>query len=89
MAINDKFPTMSDVDLKSLRANAERLEQSGTAGQKAEATRLLPLISAEIDARVAAKPVLHKAIGARRKAAAPKAVAAKPAASKSKLAKAH
>ena len=49
----DMIPTMSDPDLKALRANAERLSSSGSPVQAATATDLLPLIDAETARRAA------------------------------------
>jgi hypothetical protein len=51
MAIDDRIPEMTDKELDNLRANAERLAQSGTAAQKAEAARLLPIIETASQAR--------------------------------------
>ena len=50
----DMIPTMTDADLKSLRANAERLSGSGSPTQAATAADLLPLIDAETARRAAA-----------------------------------
>jgi hypothetical protein len=47
----EQVPAMSDVQLKVLRENVVRLQVSGSAKQKTEAERLLPLITAEIAAR--------------------------------------
>jgi hypothetical protein len=51
----DVIPTLTDADLKSLRANAERLSGSASATQAATAADLLPRIDAET-ARRAAEP---------------------------------
>jgi len=51
MAIEEKFSSMSAQDLTNLLANATRLASEGKAQQKAEAERLLPLITAELDTR--------------------------------------
>ena len=56
MTMADLIPTMHDADLTSLRANAERLEATGTDKQKRDAAELLPLISAEIAERKAKAP---------------------------------
>ncbi|MDY6923055.1 MAG: hypothetical protein SWI22_03720 [Pseudomonadota bacterium] len=50
----EKLPTMSDADLKALRANAARLSDSGSAVQMNTAAELLPLIDAEFERRAAA-----------------------------------
>ena len=51
MNIEEKLPTMTDAELTSLRGNAKRLGQAGTAKQQEAAERLLPLIAAEIAGR--------------------------------------
>ena len=43
----DMIPTMSDPDLKALRANAARLSDSGSPTQMTAAAEILPLIDAE------------------------------------------
>jgi len=50
-----KLPEMSDHALANLRDNAKRLQQSGTAAQRSDATALLPAVEAEIGARRVAK----------------------------------
>lgn len=55
----DMIPAMTDADLKSLRANAERLLGSGSVVQATAATDILPLIDAEA-ARRAALPAAPK-----------------------------
>ena len=50
----EKLPTMSDTDLKALRANAARLSESGSAVQMNTAAEILPLIDAETARRAAA-----------------------------------
>ncbi len=65
MAISDLIPTMDDQALANLRANAQRLEGSGTARQQTDAAALIPLIEAEVADRIArkpAKPVKPKAV---------------------------
>jgi hypothetical protein len=49
----DMIPAMSDPDLKALRANAERLSNSGSPVQAATAADILPLIDAETARRAA------------------------------------
>lgn len=49
----DMIPAMSDADLKSLRANAERLSTSGSDAQVNAAAEILPLIEAETARRAA------------------------------------
>ena len=51
----EKLPTMSDADLKALRANAARLSESGSAVQMNTAAEILPLIDAETARRAADK----------------------------------
>lgn len=53
----DMVPTMTDADLKALRANAERLSGSASTVQAAAAADILPIIDAET-ARRAALPVV-------------------------------
>ncbi|MBU1383729.1 MAG: hypothetical protein KKC29_11565 [Alphaproteobacteria bacterium] len=50
----EKLPTMSDADLKALRANAARLTDTGSAVQMNSAAEILPLIDAEFERRAAA-----------------------------------
>ena len=70
MSMAARLPTMPDADLASLRANALRLFETGSAKQKTQAEELIPLVEAEVQARIAAKP--------------PKKSAAKPRVSKAK-----
>jgi hypothetical protein len=51
MLIDARIPDLSDKELENLHGNAIRLAQSGTAAQKAEAERLLPIIGAEVEQR--------------------------------------
>lgn len=69
--IDDRIPQMSEAELSNLRDNATRLIASGTAPQKAEAERILPLVEAAIEASRAAKlATQQKALADRREAAA-------------------
>jgi len=43
--LDERIPEMSETELNNLSANAQRLLVSGSAPQKAEAERLLPLIA--------------------------------------------
>lgn len=43
--LDEQIPLMSETELNNLSANATRLLASGTAPQKAEAERLMPLIA--------------------------------------------
>lgn len=43
--LDERIPEMSETELNNLSANAQRLLVSGSAPQKAEAERLLPLIN--------------------------------------------
>lgn len=56
MSMAARLPTMADADLASLRANALRLFETGSAKQKTQAEELIPLVEAEVQARIAAKP---------------------------------
>ena len=56
----EMLPTMTDSDLTSLRANAQRLSASNSAVQAATAAEVLPLIDAELAHRAANKPVAVK-----------------------------
>ena len=44
----EKLPTMSDPDLKALRANATRMSTNGSPVQAANAADIIPLIDAEV-----------------------------------------
>lgn len=44
----DKLPTMTDPDLKALRANATRMTDHGSPVQAASAAEIIPLIDAEV-----------------------------------------
>lgn len=46
-----KLPEMSDDALSNLRANARRLQTTGSAGQRSDAATLLTAVEAEIGAR--------------------------------------
>ncbi|MGV9006006.1 MAG: hypothetical protein ACOH1H_04615 [Brevundimonas sp.] len=65
--LSEMIPAMPDADLKTLRANAVRLQVRGTAGQIASANDILPLIEAEFAARIAAKPPAKKRAPAKKK----------------------
>lgn len=56
MTLAERIPGYDDAQLKSLRENALRLEQTGTPTQQAAAADLLPAIDAELETRLAAKP---------------------------------
>jgi hypothetical protein len=55
MDLAAKLPEMEDTALAVLRENAGRLEQTGTAAQKAAAAALMPALDAELEKRRAAK----------------------------------
>ncbi len=55
MDLAAKLPEMEDAALAVLRENAGRLEQTGTAAQKAAAAALMPALDAELEKRRAAK----------------------------------
>jgi hypothetical protein len=65
----DKVPTMTDAELKALRANAERLSGSGSTVQAAAAAEILPVIDAETARRAAlpAEPAVRKRAPAKKK----------------------
>lgn len=60
MMIEERFPLMSDGELKSLSANVSRLATNGTDRQRTEADRLRPLVNSELQTRsqaiLAARP---------------------------------
>ncbi|HEY0102291.1 MAG TPA: hypothetical protein VGB60_02380 [Brevundimonas sp.] len=56
----DMIPTMSDPDLKALRANAARLSDSGSTVQMNTAAEIIPLIDGELARRAAAPSTLVK-----------------------------
>ena len=56
MSMSDRIPGMSDPDLATLHANAQRLEQSGAPAQQKAAAEMLPLIAAELAERESKKP---------------------------------
>ncbi len=79
MAIEERIPEMSDKELATFQDNAARLALSGTPQQKANAERLIPLISAEQADRRARAPVKPARAPAAKKA--PRKTAAKKKAS--------
>lgn len=78
MSMSEMIPRMNDDQLATLRGNAERLEQSGTARQRADAAELIPMIAAELAERLARKPAPVKKPRAKKVKveAAPEAAAA-------------
>lgn len=57
MTMADRIPAMSDADLASLHANAQRLETSAANPvQQKAASEMLPIITAELAEREARKP---------------------------------
>ena len=56
MSMADRIPTLDDKALETLHANAVRLEGSGAPAQQKAAAEMLPLITAELEARQARKP---------------------------------
>jgi hypothetical protein len=74
MEIDQRIPDLSDKELENLHTNAIRLEQSGTQKQREHAERLLPLLSAALDerraARIAAQQETKRANAEKRSAAA-------------------
>jgi hypothetical protein len=55
MSLLEKLPGMADDQLNNLHANAVRLGESGSAAQRASASKLLPALEAEIANRKQAK----------------------------------
>jgi hypothetical protein len=51
MTIEERIPEFTDKELENLHDNAVRLSTSGKPAQQAEAARLLPIITAALDAR--------------------------------------
>ena len=70
MDVATQLPSMTEKQLSTMLGNAERLGIAGNKKQKLEATRLMPLIQAEIDERKARAPVKVKAVRRSRKAPA-------------------
>lgn len=66
MDLTAKLPGMDETALSVLRANAERLQRTGTKAQKAAAEALMPALEAEISARRAAKLSLAREAAKRR-----------------------
>lgn len=56
MMIEEKFPLMTDDQLRSLNANVARLGTVGTDKQRVEADRLRPLVTSELETRASVKP---------------------------------
>ncbi len=56
MAIDERIAGYTDKELATLRENVERLALTGSAMQKAEAARLMPLIDAELSERKSRAP---------------------------------
>jgi hypothetical protein len=74
----DLIPQLDDKELATLHANALRLEGSGAKAMQKAAVDMLPLITAELEAREAAKPKPEPKVrktAPRKKAAAPAASA--------------
>jgi hypothetical protein len=60
MSIADRIPTLDDKSLANLLSNASRLGGGAEGAQQKQAAELLPLIEAEIAARLASKPTKAK-----------------------------
>ncbi len=69
MAVDERIASYSDKELANLRENIVRLAETGSAKQKAEAERLMPLVDAERAERKARAPEKPKPV---RKAAVKK-----------------
>ncbi len=70
MTMAERIPTLDDAQLGALHANAVRLEGSGAPAQQKAAAEMLPLITAELEAREARKPPEVKKPRAKKAAAA-------------------
>ena len=75
MAIDERIAGYSDKELASLHDNVQRLAQTGSVPQRAEAERLMPLIDAELAERKARAPVRKTPVRKTAKKAAKKASA--------------
>ncbi len=73
MTLDERIPGMSEADLLSLQANAQRLSGSDDASKSSKAADILPAIIAELARREAAKP--PKPAPKRKVAAKPKVAA--------------
>ncbi len=82
MTIGDRIPDLSDQELERLHSNALRLKDTGSIVQQRQAEELLPLLSAAIEKRRAAR--VAALAGARRVSAERKRVAGKGVKVKSK-----
>jgi hypothetical protein len=51
MTIETKIPAMTDQEVATLYANAERISKGAASKQQAEAERLLPIIAEALDER--------------------------------------
>lgn len=51
MLMSERIPTLSDVELERLQANALRLVETGTAIQRKQAEELLPALSEALETR--------------------------------------
>jgi hypothetical protein len=72
MSIEERIPELSNAELANLRANATRLEQTGTPRQQIDAANLLPLVDAELARRRAQAPAPRPRKAAAKPKAAPK-----------------
>jgi hypothetical protein len=86
--IDDRIPQMSEPELSNLETNATRLMASGTAAQKAEAARILPLVKTALEASRAAKSAAQQKASADRREAMAAARKKKSDAAKAKKAEA-
>lgn len=80
MTLADMIPNLDDKELATLRDNARRLEASGDGRQQQQAAEAMPLIEAELAARLALKPPKKTAKPRVTKAAKAKAAEAEAAA---------
>lgn len=51
MSLIEKLPAMTDIELATLKANADALAASGSDKQKNAAAALMPALEAELDVR--------------------------------------
>ena len=80
MTMAELIPTLDDQQLGNLHANALRLEGAGAPGQQKAAAEMLPLITAELEAREARKPKPVRKTAKKKTATAKTAAAKTPAA---------
>lgn len=76
MSLIEKLPAMTDIELATLKANADALAASGSDKQKNAATSLMPALEAELNVR-RERAAAERAAKPKRKAPAKRVKAAK------------